>query len=65
MKMYDFEVEAMLSIRLYQRFLIFVFSPDYETVIMKSFFAFMLDSEGYFLTINQCSRKKLPAKNSK
>ena len=52
MKMNDFEVEAMLSIRLYQRFLIFVFSPDYETVITKSFFALMLDSEGYYLTIN-------------
>ena len=29
---------AMLSIRLYQRFFIFVISPDYDTVITKSFF---------------------------
>ena len=43
---------ALLSVRLYQRFLIFVFSPDYETVIKKSFFALMLDSEGCYLTIN-------------
>ena len=50
MKMNDFEIEAMLSIRLYQRFSIFVISPDYDTVITKSFFVLMLDSEGYFLT---------------
>ena len=29
---------AMLSIRLYQRFLISVISPDYDTVVTKSFF---------------------------
>ena len=52
MKMKDFEIEAMLSIRLYQRFLVFVISPDYDNVIAKSFFVLMLDSEGYFLTIN-------------
>ena len=34
----------MLSIRLYQRFFIFVISPDYDTVITKSFFVLMLDS---------------------
>ena len=38
MKMNDFEIEAMLSIRLYQRFFFFVISPDYDTVIMKSIF---------------------------
>ena len=38
MKMNDFEIEAMLSIRLYQRFFIFVISPDYNTAIAKSFF---------------------------
>ena len=43
---------AMLSIRLYQRFLSFVISPDYDTVKTKSFFVLMLDSEGYYLTIN-------------
>ena len=36
---------AMLSIRLYQRFSISVISPDYDTVITKSFFVLMLDSE--------------------
>ena len=56
MKMNDFEIEAMLSIRLYQRFLIFVISPDYDTVITKSFFVLMLDSEGYFRTINVVGR---------
>lgn len=30
MKMNDFEIEAMLSLRLYQRFFIFVISPDYD-----------------------------------
>ena len=49
--MNDFEIEAMLSIRLYQRCFIFVISPDYDTVITKSFFVLMLDSEGYFLGI--------------
>ena len=38
LKMIYFEIEAMLSIRLYQRFLIFVISPDYDTVMTKSFF---------------------------
>ena len=47
---------AMLSIRLYQRFFIFVISPDYDTVITKSFFALMLDSGGYFLTNNVVGR---------
>ena len=47
---------AMLSIRLYQRFLISVILPDYDTVITKSFFVLMLDSEGYFLTINVVGR---------
>ena len=47
---------AMLSIRLYQRFLSFVISPDYDTVITKSFFGLMLDSEGYYLTINVVGR---------
>ena len=44
MKMNDFEIEAMVSIRLYQRFFMFVISPDYDTVITKSFFVLMLDS---------------------
>ena len=47
---------AMLSIRLNQRFLISVILPDYDTVITKSFFVLMLDSEGYFLTINVVGR---------
>ena len=47
MKMNDFEIEAMLSIRLYQQFFIFVISPDHNTVITKSFFVLMLDSEDY------------------
>ena len=47
---------AMLSIRLYQRFLSFVISPDYDTVITKSFFVLMLDSEGYYLTIDVVGR---------
>ena len=56
MKMNDFEIEAMLSIRLYQRFLIFVISPDYDTAITKSLFVLMLDNVGYFLTINVVGR---------
>ena len=52
MKMNVFEIEAMLSIRLYQRFFIFVISPDCDTVITKLFFVLMLDSNGYFLTVN-------------
>ena len=49
----------MLSIRLYQRFLIFVNSPDYDTMITKSFFVLMLDSESYFLAINVVGRSCL------
>ena len=30
MKLKVFEIEAMLSVRLYQRFFIFVISPDYR-----------------------------------
>ena len=56
MKTKDFEIEVMLSIRLYQRCFIFVISPDYDTVIMKSFFVLMLDSDGCFLTINAVGR---------
>ena len=57
MKMNDFEIEAMLSILLYQRFFIFVISPDYDTVMTKSFFfVLMLDSEGHYLTINAVGR---------
>ena len=59
MKMNDFEIEAMLSIRFYQRFFIFVISPDYDTVIEKSFFVLMLDSEGYFLTVDVVGRSYL------
>ena len=57
MKMKVFEIEAMLSVRLYQRFLIFVISPDYDTVITKSFFVLVLDSDGFFLTINVVGRR--------
>ena len=56
MKMDDFGIEAMLSIRRYQRFFIFVILPDCDTVITKSFFVVMLDSEGYYLTINVVGR---------
>ena len=56
MKMNDFEIEAMLSIRLYQRLFILVISPDYNTVITKSFFVLLLDREGYFLKINVVGR---------
>ena len=56
MKMNDLEIEAMLSIRLYQRFFIFVILPDYDIVITKLFFVLMLDSESYFLTINVVGR---------
>ena len=52
MKLGVFEIKAMLSIRLYQRFFIIVISPVYDTLITKSLFVLMLDSEGYFLTIN-------------
>ena len=38
MKLNVFEIEAMLSIRLYQRFFVFVISPDYDAVITKSLF---------------------------
>ena len=57
MKMNDFEIEAMLSIRFYQRFFVFVISPDNDTVISKSFFVRMLDREGYFLTINVVEKR--------
>ena len=50
MKMSVFDIKAMLSIR-YQRFFVFVILSDYDTVITKSFFVLILDSEGYFLTI--------------
>ena len=46
----------MLSIRLCQRFLILVISPDYDTVIAKSFFVLILNSEDYFLTFNVVGR---------
>ena len=46
-----FEIEAMLSIRLYQRFCILIISHDYDAVIAKSFLVLILDSEGYFLTM--------------
>ena len=62
MKMNGFEVKAMLSIRLYQRFFIFVFSPDYDTVITKSLFVLMLDSEGYYLTINVVGTEEVTRK---
>ena len=51
MKMNVSEIEALLSIRLYQQFFIFVISPDYDTVITNSLFVPMLDSEGYFFTV--------------
>ena len=38
MKMIIFEIEAMLFIRLYQRFFIFVISADYDIVTTKYFF---------------------------
>ena len=57
MKISVFEIEAMLSIRLYQRFFIFVISPVYDTVITKSFFVLMLDSEDYFLAISVVGRR--------
>ena len=56
MKMNDFEIQAMLSIRLYQRLFIFLISSDYDSVITKHFFVLMLDSEGYLLTINVFGR---------
>ena len=53
----------MLSIRLYQRFFISVISPDYDTVIItKSFFVLMLDSEGYYLTINVVGTEEVTRK---
>ena len=52
MKMNVFEIGAMLSVRPYQRFLVFVISPNYDTVITTSFFVLMLGSNGYFLTFN-------------
>ena len=57
MKLNVFEIEAMLSIYLYQRFLMSVISPDCRNnVITKSFFVLRLDSEVYFLTINVIGR---------
>ena len=38
MRVNIFEIEAVLSIRLYQSFLCFVISLDYDTVITKSSF---------------------------
>ena len=52
----------MLSIRLCQLFLIFVISPVYDTVITKSFFVLMLESEGYFLTINVVGTEEITRK---
>ena len=60
MKMNVFEIEAMLSIRLLPAILIFVFSPDYDTVITKSLFVLMLDSEAYFLTISSVVGRSCP-----
>ena len=54
MKLKVFEIEVMLSIRLYQRFFIFVISPDYRD--SESLFVLMLDIEGYFLAINVVGR---------
>ena len=45
---------------LYQRFFIFIILPDYDTVITKLFFVPMLDSEGYFLTINVVVGRSCP-----
>ena len=56
MKMNDFEIEAMLSIHLYQRLFILVISPDYDTMTTKSIFVLMLDSEGCFPTMNVVGR---------
>ena len=56
MIMNELEIEAMLSIRLYQRFFVFVILHDYDTGITKSVFVLMLDNEGYFLTINVVER---------
>ena len=53
---------AMLSIRLYQIFLISVISTDYDTVITKSFFVLKLDSEGYYLTINVVDTEEVTPK---
>ena len=52
MRVNVFEIKAMLSIRLYQRFFIFAISFNYDSVITKSSFVLLIfDSEGYFLTI--------------
>ena len=53
---------AMLSIRLYQQFLMSVILPDYDTVITKSFFVLMLDSEGYYLTFNVVGTEEVTRK---
>ena len=49
----------MLSIRLNQQFLIFVISPDYDTVITQSLLILMIDSKGYF-SGSVVGRMKLP-----
>ena len=54
MKLKVFEIKAMLSIRLPQRFFIFVISPDYRDNEIT--FIQMLDSEGCFLAINVVGR---------
>ena len=54
MKLKVFEIEAMLSIRFHQRFQSLQFRLI--TVITKSLFILMLDSEGYFLAINVVGR---------
>ena len=56
MELSVFEIEPMLSIRLYQGLFIFVILPDHDTLITKSLFVLMLDSEEYFLTINVVGR---------
>ena len=53
---------AMLSIRLYQQFLMSVILPDYDNVITKSFFVLMLDSEGYYLTFNVVGTEEVTRK---
>ena len=54
---------AMLPIiRLYQRFFISVILPDNDTVITKSFFVLMLDSDGYFLTIDVVGTEEVTRK---
>ena len=54
MKLKVSEIEAMLSVRLHQRFQCLKFCPI--TVITKSLSILMRDSEGYFLAINVVGR---------